>query len=363
MKITFLIGSIGGGGAERVVCNLANELNNRGHEVAILTMAECKKSFMLSDNIQNPVLLRDEERSNFILNTKKRLCNFLNYIKHNERDCYLAFLPTMIVMSLVFKKEIHCPVIAAERACPNSYSIIVRFLLKYTASKADAYVFQTKVARKCYGKSVKQKNAYIIPNSIPNEFLSTKDFSDTMQEKVIVSVGRLTKSKNFPLLIKAFYEVHKKYSDYTLVIYGEGSERDDLQHLIDILSLNDSITLFGQIDNVIENIRNAKLFVLSSNSEGMPNALIEAMALGLPCIATDYDGGSARELIKDGKNGLLVPKGDEEALKKAIINIIDDPICAENYGKEAIKIREILHPQKIFDKWENCILKTIDHYY
>ena len=154
-----------------------------------------------------------------------------------------------------------------------------------------------------------------------------------------MSVGRLNKQKNYPLLLRSFKDLHSEYAEYKLVIYGDGPERQSLEALIKDLGLSEVVLLPGAINNVPEVIYNASLFVLPSDFEGMPNALMEAMALGLPCISTDCPCGGARELIENDKNGLLVPVGDEKSIVSAIRFMLNNPEKAKQMGMNAMKIR------------------------
>lgn len=147
---------------------------------------------------------------------------------------------------------------------------------------------------------------------------------------------------------------------YNLVIYGEGELRPKLELLIKNLGVADRILLPGYDNNVYEKISNASLYVLSSNNEGIPNTLIEAMALGVPCVSTDCKGGGAKLLLENEKNGLLVPIGDEQALTSAISRMLSDRQFAEQCGREAFKVRERLAPEKIYGEWEKFIIQIVN---
>lgn len=168
----------------------------------------------------------------------------------------------------------------------------------------------------------RQRSRKIIPNAINKEFI-TAEYSGP-RNKQIVSSGRLTEQKNHALLIKAFAGITAKYPAYKLVIYGDGPLRKDLELLASNLGIADKVSFPGYTTEIRKKIERSSLFVLSSDFEGMPNALMEAMALGVPCISTDCKGGGARFLIKNGTNGLLTPIGDVEALQTAMEKILSD---------------------------------------
>ena len=194
-------------------------------------------------------------------------------------------------------------------------------------------------------------------NAINKEFI-TAEYSGP-RNKQIVSSGRLTEQKNHALLIKAFAGITAKYPAYKLVIYGDGPLRKDLELLASNLGIADKVSFPGYTTEIRKKIERSSLFVLSSDFEGMPNALMEAMALGVPCISTDCKGGGARFLIKNGTNGLLTPIGDVEALQTAMEKILSDQFFADNLSHNAHKLCETHSPEKIYAEWENLIKKVV----
>ena len=174
------------------------------------------------------------------------------------------------------------------------------------------------------------------------------------RKKVFAAVGRLEPQKNFPMLIKAFSEFHKEEKDYQLIIYGEGKERTNLEKLIKQLNLEGSVSLPGRNKDVLNAINDSAAFILSSDYEGMPNALIEAMCMGMPVISTDCPSGGPRELIENQENGILIPVGDEDALVDALFSIIDVTL-AEKMSKKSSELRYALTSISIFENWEKYL--------
>lgn len=214
-----------------------------------------------------------------------------------------------------------------------------------------------KFKKNWYGNSIGSAAVKIIPNAINKEFI-TAEYSGP-RNKQIVSSGRLTEQKNHALLIKAFAGITAKYPAYKLVIYGDGPLRKDLELLASNLGIADKVSFPGYTTEIRKKIERSSLFVLSSDFEGMPNALMEAMALGVPCISTDCKGGGARFLIKNGTNGLLTPIGDVEALQAAMEKILSDQFFADNLSHNAHKLCETHSPEKIYAEWENLIKKVV----
>ena len=153
------------------------------------------------------------------------------------------------------------------------------------------------------------------------------------------------------LLLEAFAEAHKTHPEYILKIYGEGVLRGALENKISEFNLEESAFLMGEKDNIKDEIYKEGIFVLSSDYEGMPNALMEAMALGIPCISTDCPCGGPKYLIKNKKNGILVDINDKNQLKEAMIYLIENKDIAKEIGSCANKICEELNPSVINKKW------------
>lgn len=356
MKITFFIGGLIGGGAERVTCNLSNYLVSKGHNVQILTMSDTD-SYFLDSKVDRHVLLRKEERGNVIRNYFRRYHRLKKYLKSDDSDCYVVMLPITIILLLLMKKQVKAPIIAAERCYPPVLPRMTQKLLLFFADRASAWVFQTVPQKEWYGKHIKGCLTTLIPNAV-NITYNNRERNE--KSKTVVAVGRLCESKNYELLISSYAKIVDTIPGYNLVIYGEGELRPKLELLIKNLGVAERILLPGYDNNVYEKISKASLYVLSSNNEGIPNTLIEAMALGVPCVSTDCKGGGAKLLIDNEINGLLVPRGDEQALASAISRMLSDRQFAEQCGREAFKIRERLAPEKIYGEWEKFIIQIVN---
>lgn len=352
MKITIFIGGLSGGGAERVVCNLANYLAAKKNSVEIITMSEDTPVTKLSEGISVFPFLRESERKNKLYNFILRYRRIKGYVRGSDTEIYLVMLPVTTLLLLHFKRFIKVPVIYSERNDPKVYPAYIKFLLKRYIKRAQGAVFQTEEARDWY-RSVYSGKSVIIPNAINPEFI--KEPYKGERKKEIVAAGRMTEQKNFSLLISAFSDISGDYPEYRLVIYGEGNRKDEYIRLAEKLGISEKVSFPGYVADIGEKIADASLFVLSSDYEGMPNALMEAMALGLPCISTDCPCGGPRFLIKDGVNGLLVPVGDREALGEAMRKILDSPFFALSCASNAQDICKTLAPDKIYGEWEKYI--------
>ena len=349
MNISFFIGGLTGGGAERVTCNLANFLISKGHDVEILTMSETD-SYPLDSRVSRKILLKKNERKGFFMNILIRRKRLKSYLKQHDCDCYIVMLPITTILLLSMSKNTNAPIIASERSFPAILSPITQRLLLLLCKRAKGWVFQTPQARDWYGNNIRNAKVKIIPNAI-NEAFFLPPFEGE-REQLIIAIGRITTGKNYALLLNAFAKIINDVQDYKIIIFGEGEKRNELIEIAKQLGISDYVEMPGYVKDIPSRLYKASLYVLTSNYEGMPNTLMEAMALGLPCISTDCDGGGAAYLIESGKNGLLVPKGDVDALADAMRRMLTDKDFAERCGREAHKICDRLAQNKIYGEWE-----------
>lgn len=269
-------------------------------------------------------------------------------IKEEKPEVVISFLTETNLIALTHLRR-NYKLIVSERNDPTKYNRIVQGIIKKLYPKADVLVCQSHKVAKFFSSN----NTTVIQNPIDISVLP--EIYNGSRRKVICSVGRLMPQKNFFCLIKAFSYIEKKYKDYTLEIYGEGSLRKELQDLINHLHLNKKVKLMGAHQDVLEKIKDTSLFVMSSDYEGFPNALVEAMAIGLPVICTDFDSGTAKELVKK-ENGLLVPVSDSRALAKAMSYLLENTELRKSMSIENIKIRDRLAINEILNKWSNIII-------
>lgn len=249
----------------------------------------------------------------------------------------------------------HIPLIYSERNDPNRVNQrkMDKVYRKIVERSARGFVFQTTGAQKCYPKKVQDRSDVIL-NPLETAGFPTHDF--TSEKKEIVTVGRLEPQKNQKILIDAFSKIANDFLDYDLTIYGEGSLRPELEQFVQSKGLQNRVILPGSKNRIQEHIKDAALFVLSSDYEGIPNALIEAMAIGLPCISTDCSPGGARELINDGENGIIVDCGNSDALAKAMVSLLEDRKKAQEMGINAKKICRRADKDLVCDRWLNLIM-------
>lgn len=343
MRILFVISSIGIGGEQRVASILTNSFINRGINVDIATFIKNDKSYKFNNEIN----FIEIENVNFgkIIN---RIINIRNIIKTSNYDIIIGFAIIPSVLCSIAAIGFRIPVVVCERNDPKVYPILWRFVRYFVYKLAYAAIFQTKDASEYFNKKF-FKLRCIIKNPIDTS--NYPDSSSKNREDIIVSTSRLTPAKNHTLLIKAFSKVLERFPEFILKIYGDGFLKDSLIELRDSLGLNDKVIFVQATPNVLIEIRNYKIFILSSNNEGFPNSLAEAMALGIPSISTDCRIGGPKDMIINEINGLLVPVNDEDALINAITKLIIDKEMYERISKSSSNIKKELSVNIISDKW------------
>ncbi|MCI8730341.1 MAG: glycosyltransferase family 4 protein [Lachnospiraceae bacterium] len=353
MKISFFIGSTSGGGAERVVCNLANRLVLDEYEVQILTVNN-SDSYGLDSRIECISLEERCKQKNRYLKKIEKLYSLKLFLKRNRTDLYIVFLPVEVCMFMHYRKCTDTPIILSERNDPSSYSKLMQLLLRYYASKARGMIFQTEEARQWY-KLEDRVHTEVIPNPIAIEFIADQGTYTRNHNGNIIGVGRLSPQKNWSMLLNAYAKLPDEFRSHKLVIYGQGNEEKKLKQLSERLKIEKDVCFPGFCRSIKDALKEAELFVLSSNYEGMPNVLMEAMAMGLPCIATNCPIGGTSFLIRHDENGMLVEVGNTRELTAAIMTLLSDKDKADRMGIEAKKIGEKLHPEKVYSMWKNFI--------
>ena len=338
MKVLFLVSHLSGGGAERTVAYLSGYLARNGVDTCVLSVSD-KKFYELDERVKYASLHIANEEKNIVdrwFKAVRRTVLINRFIAREQPDVVFCMLYRM-AKYLTLTKNRSYKLIVSERNNPAVVKAKKDVdLRRRIFSACNGIVFQTLRAQNYFPEEFRRKGA-VIPNAVGNEQVyRISPVSDRAQK--ICAVGRLCRQKNYPLLIRAFKRVLKKHPAYVLEIYGNGPDLPALTELAGSLGISDRVRFCGMNPNVVQKIADAACYVLCSLYEGMPNALMEAMAAGVPCVAVDCPNGPA-ELIVDGENGILIPCGEEDALVGAILKMIEDKQFAERCG---LRAREIL---------------------
>jgi len=358
MKIAFYINAIHEGGAERVMVNLASNFANEGDNVILITSFKDSWEYPYSAKIKRYIL---EENKIFRSKIKRNIFRILELrkvLKVESPDCIVSFMAEPNYRAIIASHGLKIKTIISVRNDPNKEypGKIGNLFGKKLLPLADGCVFQTSEAQRWFPKKLQDKSQ-IIFNAVKEDFF---EINRQVVKNTIVTCGRLEEQKNHKMLINAFELVLKKHPDAKLMIYGEGKLRSDLTELIKSKGIEQNVLLCGNSNNVPEVLSKAEIFVLSSDYEGMPNALMEALAAGVPCISTDCPCGGPKSLITDKVNGRLISIKNEQQLANVLVELLDNKEMATGLGTEAQKRAFEFSPTKIYEAWHRYVKFVAD---
>lgn len=347
MKISFFIGSLGRGGAERVISILANDYRARGWDVDVVLMLKNVVDYPLNEGIR--VVDITGSGSNYMKNALRWVKAIRKYLKDRKPDRVVSFAGRINALVLTATVGLKETIIVSERNDPK-HDGRGKGMLWYCNCiyhRADKIVYQNAYEKSCFDKSLEDRGC-IIPNPI-----AVNALKEDTQEMVIATAGRLGPQKNQAMLVRAMAQVHKKYPEVECRIYGEGSLREALQQQIRELGLENTVILEGNVSDIHQRLAKCGIFVMTSNFEGLSNALIEAMMMGLPCITTNFPG--VDELITNGENGLMIPLDDHAALAQQIERLLGDPQFAKILGSNAKEYAQQFKAEIVLQQWHEVI--------
>lgn len=355
-KIAFVISSLSSGGAERVVSNLSNVLIEK-FEIVIITFVNSKPFYDLDERVRVIICNETYYPSLSIIQSMK-----LNYLltmriyqifKKEQIDLAVGFITSTNILTTVAAKIHGIPCIISERNNPLRGDLpeLWVILRKFVYPLADSLVLQTQGVKNIYEKKIKINKLKILPNPISAELTMLRD-NNAKKENLIITVGRLDNNKGQDDIIKAFGSLNVE--NWKLLIIGDGDKKEELMTLINNLNLTDKIKIISKVKRIDKYYNKASIFVFTSKTEGFPNALLEAMHFGLPCISSDCDFGPS-DLIDDGVNGYLVPVNDEKVLKERLFQLINNEELREEFSMKSKLATESYHSKKAVAKWEELI--------
>ncbi len=360
MKILFLIDRLCIGGAERVVTILANSLVKEGCTIGISVFHVSDRDYKTDNKVDvfcmGNVRVNGMSLFSKISRVKQRKARIRNAIERFQPDVIIPFLVPMVIETVSAANKFNIPIIATMRCSLGSQDFLKRWIYKAALVKCAAVFLQTE-SQKCYLNKMIQKKSFVLANPVSQHMIDagSKRIYRNKVEK-FVSVGRLEKQKNYEMLLAAAALADGGCGCIKVDIYGVGSQKKFLEEKIKERNLSENVRICGwssQIENVLSQY---DAFVMTSNYEGMPNALMEAMAAGMPCIVTDCPTGP-RELIGNNERGILVGMGDTKSFAGAMKLFIENPDMAEKYGMLAGEYMKTNYSAKMISK------KLLKHIY
>ena len=349
----FVIHALGYGGAGKMIVYLANHFSKIGYDVVIYVEEQMGKHYDMEPGVR--VYQETEFFKNYYTRHFRQIFQLRRRVKEINPDLVISFQTNQNALAVLATRGRSIPVIVSERGDPYQYHDIVAKLKTRVINKAEGGVFQTKKAMQYYGEDLQKRSAVIYnPNTVMGIERPEK------RNNEIAVVGRFDiHQKRQDLAVEAFKIVADAVPDVKIAFYGAGKEQEIIKKQVADLGLEDRVVFKGLVKDVPNAIKDSRLFLMTSDFEGMPNALIEAMACGLPCVSTDCSPGGASELIQSGENGIVVPCGDAKAIASAIVRLLNNKEEAEKMGAQAQKIVEKLNPSIIYGEWEKYVKSII----
>tara|TARA_Y100001954_G_scaffold101881_1_gene110768 strand:- start:659 stop:1714 length:1056 start_codon:yes stop_codon:yes gene_type:complete len=350
MRLSIYLRKYVSGGGEKMKIFLSKELKKHNFKITIFTHSEIvyKK---LNQNF-NVILMK--KYKNFVFQFFSDLVTLIKVTKKNNTNIQILFgfsFRFMILTLLGLTKSIVYPVVD-PLYYKKRFLFYFRSLFSYFF--ANGIVFQTKTIRNRNKNWIKKKSI-VIQNPIMHKLLEPVK----KRKNKIVSVGRLSKEKNFDLLLDVFESLNLR--EYKLHIYGDGPLKKQLIKKVSFFNSQNNISFEGYTEDIIKEISDAKIFVLCSNFEGQPNVLIEAMSMGIPSISTNFPSGGAAELITNGFNGILIPTNDKNKLNLAITELINNESLYNYISINSLQIRKKLNKDLIIKQWVNYINEILNN--
>jgi glycosyltransferase involved in cell wall biosynthesis len=349
---------LSGGGAERVFYSLANHWAETGREVTVITLDAAETDVLRLDSRIRRVglgLMRPSRGAwQQVSNTLKRVQGLRRAIREAGASRVVSFTDKMNVLTLLASWGAPWQVVIAERSDPRRQSLgpVWEWLRRRTYPRCQTWVVQTEAVARFARALAGQRPVVVIPNAVAPPIAAIPPPEQRLTR--IVGVGRLSPEKGFDVLVRAFARIAPWFPDWTLQILGTGPQRGQLEDLADSLGVRDNVRWAGWVEEPESALLESGVFVLPSRYEGFPNALLEAMACGLPCIASACDSGPA-EIIRDGVDGLLVPPENVDALADALRQLVSDEDKRARLGRHAVEVTSRFSREAFFARWEETL--------
>ncbi len=350
--IAFVINDLSVGGAAKVMKWLSNESVNIFGKTVIISLSNLDHKitgFEKEIQIYDLELLNNQTKGYF--NRIRKINKLKKILKKIQPDLICSFVSDVNVTTYFASRKLDIPIILSDHGNPKVLNFIWKYLTKYVYKRASSSVFLTQETLDYFNSPDNShviENPYISPNIERHEGI---------RNKTICSAGRFVLEKNYHLLVEAFAEVLEEYPEYELIIYGDGPERNSLEKLIKEKELEEKVLLPGYVNNIPKHIYKNSIFVLSSNNEGFPVVLIEAMGVGVPTVSTNC--GGTKEITSNGERGLLIKTNNKNEMVFAIKKILENKELSNKLSKKGLEIREELSPTKIFAKWKKVFIYNL----
>ena len=375
MRITLVIAGLGGGGAERVCVNLANAWANRGHEATLLTISQNnrKPAYTIDASVERRdvglpraptgdevdhndvasiIHLLGDARCTHLLKEVTTFAMLRHEILETKPDVVVSFIDRTNVRVLAALGKTDLPVIAYEATDARRVS-----LGEWQGAREELYRRAAAVVAPdpsiAQWLAAKGAHAWAIPN--PLVAPARLEHESKSERRTIVALSRLSAEKRPECLVRSFASIAPNFPEWDLEIYGNGPQRNTLEHLVEKLAPN-RIHFHGFTDEPYDVLANADLFVSASRIEGFGNAIWEAMACGVPVVAMDA-GPAVRRLVRHGIDGVIVREQTMAALAEALASLMSDEDRRNAYAARAREVVQRFSFESALEKWEELLVR------
>ena len=355
-RITLVIHSLHGGGAERIAVAMANHWSAVGHQVTLITLDKPDNDIYKVSGQVNRIgldLMHDSPNAIYALYSNiRRLTALRRSIRNSHPDVVVSLVVHTNILTLLACRGLGLDVVVCEHTDPRHQDIgrLWSRLRRIAYPRCRALTVLTNGVVDFARTLVGTKPIYVLPNPVLVETVQAPQRSGD-GNRYVVAMGRLAWAKGFERLIEAFSTIASKNENWRLKILGEGPDREMLERRIKELNLLDQVELTGWIADPYDELRNSDLCVMSSRFEGFPMVLLEAMACRLPVVSFDCESGPA-EIIRDGIDGILVPANDIEKLATAMDRLMSDDELREQLASRAPEVSRRFSKEIFFRRWE-----------
>lgn len=347
MKIAFFTTGMTRGGAERVIATLSNRLVEMGHDVVIVMLKGVRSEYRLDGRVR----LVGANLEAGARNAAAAMRFYTRTIRSESPDVVIAFTVKPNLMACVAKQwlGVRTPLVVSERADPFRRNPCLQSACNRLFCAADAVVCQSKIVSRYYEGKVRSVPVACIPNPVDSGCVAERPARERAQ--YLLSVGRLCDQKRQDLAINALAALKPKFPDLRLEVCGVGPAESDLRSMAVQLKVSQSVRFCGNVRNVMREKADAAVYLMTSDYEGFPNALIEAVASGIPIVTTDFSPGVAHELVQNGANGYVVPAGNAMELAKAVERLLNNPPSEEVLERSAGTARGRFDLDAVAEQW------------
>ncbi len=366
MKITLVISTLSCGGAERVLVSLAKGFIEHGHDVTVITLSEKNSDFYRlppeCSRLALGIMGSSSGLSEAIKHNIRRVTVMRKAVESSIPDVVISFLRITNITTILALLGTKYPLIVTEHNDLKvfSYGLLWETLRLLTYPFCSSVVSVSKGVDLGFASLPASKRAVIYNPIMVKDGGQMDELPGEADpnKKWLVSMGRLTEQKGFDLLLQAFHKIAPQYPDWQLLILGRGELREQLERMRDNLGLSGQVVFTGALSNPFAVLKSAKLFVMASRNEGFPMAHGEALACGLPVIATDCPSGPS-EMIRHHVDGLLVPNQDVSAFAAAMASLMSDEPKRQRLAAKAPEVTERFGLEAIVAEWETLIDKLV----